>query len=357
MVDIGSDCLLVHDSRRLAGLLKAVQEETSCQGFEHLARRNSVGTRRTLYRWRGRLGSGLRVVPSFSVERLGLSHLHLVITQPGNEWLRFPYALEHAWLSQDLLEQRLYLHCLVPTAHRKAVMNLVRECQRAGWCTVVTSTWSASGWQELRGSTENALTTIPVGFDAVLREYPLVVPAIVESWNHGESLAAVWTGITEHISERLRAYLCQGRIYRVNGKTHVRDAYQVLSDRGLFRQYIVRYQAWATESLEVFLFLQGATEWIAELQEALRPSAAVIETFTADDGTALVRAVGHDTLLHVILGLHRESRAYVTQIFVRNPHEERGAAVRFCYEFLFDPRTGTWLFPHDAILAHMRVKP
>jgi hypothetical protein len=333
-----------------------VQEETSCQGFEHLAQRNRVRGRRTLYRWRGRLGSGLRVVPSFSVERLGLSHLHLVIANPSDAWLHFPYALEHAWLTQDFLEDRLYLHCLVPAAHKKAVGNLVRECQRAGWCTGVTSAWSASGWQELSESTENALTAAPAGLDPVLREHPFVVPAIFESWNHPESLAAVWTGITAHIGECLRQYLPHGRIYQVNGKTHVRQAYEVLSHRGLFRQYIVRYEAWATESLEVFLFLQQATEWIAELQEALRPAAAVIETFTADDGTAIVRAVGHDAMLHVILGLRRESRAYVTQLFLRDPRPERGATVRFCYELLFDPRTGTWLFPHDAILAHMTVK-
>jgi hypothetical protein len=332
-------------------------DATSCQGFEDLAQRNHVRNRRTLYRWRRALGPSLRVVPSFTLERLGLSHAHLVITNPAPAWLRFPYALEHAWLTNDFLENQLYLHCIVPTAHKAEVRGLVRECQDAGWCTKATLSWTGSGWQELPdATTTNGPGAVPATTDAgLLREYPLVVPAICEAWNRPQSLSSVWAGIKEHVGDRLRSYVPRGRIYAVNGKAHVRTAYELLNNRGLFRQHVIRYDAWLHDAIEVFVFLRHGDEWLAEIVEAVRPGSAAIETYNGGEGRALVRVTGHDDTLRTILGLQDECRRHGATLYLRSPHLKENALVRFCYEFLFDPRTGTWVFPHDEIIKHMRA--
>lgn len=321
--------------------------------------RNHVRDRRTLYRWRQRLGSALLVVPSFTLERLGLLHLHLVITKPSGAWFRFPYAVEHAWLTNDFVERQLYLHCIVPVAHQALVRGLVRECHDAGWCTKAVFSWSTSGWQELPDTTtRNAPVEVPAApSDPVLREYPLVVPVIFEAWCGTTSLSSVWQGIVQCVGDRLRSYVPRGRIYIVNGKAHVRTAYELLNDRGLFRQHLVRYRPWLTQAVEVFVFLKNENAWLAELTEAIRPGSTAIETYNGCDGSALVRVVGHDDVLRTMLGLQDELRRHDAMLYLRNPHASGEERVRFCYEFLFDPKNATWVFPHDRIIEHMRAGP
>ena len=347
---------MVHEARSVAGMLQALQDVTSCQGFEDLALRNPVRNRRTLYRWRRSLGTSLQVVPSFTLERLGLSHLHLVITKPAPAWLRFPYAVEHAWLTSDFLERQLYLHCIVPTAHKADVRSLVRECQEVGWCTKAVVSWSSSGWQELPDApTRNAPVEWPLtADDAILGEYPLVVPAMFEAWCHAQSLSSVWAAIRDRVGDRLRSYVPRGRIYFVNGKVHVRKAYELLNDHGLFRQHIVRYHPWLNDNVEVFVFLKNNNGWLAEFTEAIRPGSAAIETYNGSDGTAVVRVIGHDDLLRTLLGLQDEFQRHAATVYLRNATAKDDTRVRFSYEFLFDPKTGTWVFPHDQIMDYMR---
>ena len=345
----------MHDSQRLAGFLQALQNTNSCEGFESLAQHSRSRNRRTLYRWRRLFGESLQIVPSFSLERLGLEHLHLVITKPSRAWLRFPYAVEHAWLTADFAEDALYLHCIVPSAHKGFLRGLLRECQHQGWCTRVSASWSGAGWQELPEASNGSVPLdLPVSDDAgVLREYPFVVPAIFESWDHPQSLASIWNAAIDHIGDRLRSYVPRGRIYHVNGKMHVRQAYAVLSKQGFFRQYLIRYDGWLTESLEVFVFLQHAGDWLAELCEALRNEAVAMETYHGNDGAAVLRVVGREGVLRQVLGVQEELRAHGATIFLRNAQHEKQGQVRFCYELLFDPKTREWVFPHNAIMTRM----
>jgi hypothetical protein len=279
----------------------------------------------------------------------------LVITNPAEYWLRFPYAIEHAWVTENLTENLLYLHCIVPAAQKAQVRGLVRECERAGWCKNVMLSWSTTSWQELAGAgVERGPEPGVVRCDAVLREYPLVVPVLFESWAHPENLAGVWSGISEHIGGRLRQYVPHGRIYGANGKLHVRQAYDLLNEHGLFRQYVVRYEGWVTGSLEVFIVLRHASEWLAELREALRPSVAAMESFTGNDGSTVVRAVGQHDLLLAVFGLLDDLRSHGARCYLRNPRANTKAPVRFCYELLFDPTLGAWVFPHDELLDYMR---
>jgi hypothetical protein len=347
---------LVHDSQRLVSLLQALQDATCCNGFESLAQHSHIRNRRTLYRWRHSFGKSLLAVPSFSLERLGLARVHLVLRNPTSAWIHFPYAVEHAWLTGDFAQNSLYLHCIVPSAHKKLFQQLLHECQAKGWCSQSSALWTVSGWQELPdASTGNPPLDLPVVDDAeVLQEFPLVVPAIFESWNHSQSLADIWTASSSRIGDRLRNYLPRGRIYRVNGRMHVRHAFDMLSKYGLFRQYLIRYEGWQRESLEIFVFFHHAGDWLPELCEAIRPVAIAIETYNGTDGSALLRVVGREGALRQLLEFQEELGHHGGRIFLRNVNREKEEHVRFCYEFLFDAKTKQWVFPHDAIIEHMK---
>jgi hypothetical protein len=68
-----------------------------------------------------------------------------------------------------------------------------------------------------------------------------------------------------------------------------------------------------------------------------------------------VRVVGHDDLFRTMLGFQDEFRRHAATLYLRNPHTKNDTRVRFCYEFLFDPKTGTWVFPQGQIMDYMRV--
>lgn len=343
----------MHDSQRLAGLLHALQDTNCCEGFEALANHSRYRNRRTLYRWRRSFGTALRIVPSFSLERLGLEHLHLVITKPRRQWWRFPYAVEQSWLTADFAESALYLHCLVPRTHKGLLQSLLRECQTNGWCAHVTASWSGSGWQEItNASNGNPPLDVPLADNApVMRACPLIVPVFCESWNNPQSCAAIWTAVSSRIGGRLRDYLPRGRIYHVNGRMHVRHAFDVLNKEGLFRQYLVRYEGWQRDSIEVFVFLRTPGDWLAELCEALRPETIALETYHGDT-TAVLRIVGHEGLLRQLLRLQEELRSHHASVHLRTMQEAK-ERVRFCYELVFDPKSAEWVFPHDQIIKHM----
>jgi hypothetical protein len=180
------------------------------------------------------------------------------------------------------------------------------------------------------------------------------VPVLFESWLGTQSLSSLWQEIHAHIADHLRAYVPRGRVYHTNGKLHVQRAYQSLNEHGLFRQYLLRYQGWSTDALEVVLLFRDAADWIAELIEALRPCAIAIETFFGDEGNAVLRVIGRHELVHAILAAHTDLREHHARVFVRNPHQDRGARVRFCYELLFNPKTATWQCDSERILQHMQ---
>jgi hypothetical protein len=131
----------------------------------------------------------------------------------------------------------------------------------------------------------------------------------------------------------------------------------LLNDHGLLRQHIVRYHPWLSDSVEVFVLLKNNNGWLAELTEAIRAGSAAIEMYTGSDGTAVVRVIGHDDVLRTLLGLQDEFQRHGATLYLRNPTARNEERVRFCYEFLFEPKTGAWVFPHDEIIARMRPGP
>src|SRR5260370_37125980 len=104
--------------------LRAVQQSTApVESFFH--RQQSIVSRMSWYRMMQSLGDALLVIPSVAVERLGLAHLHVFITNPGDAWVQCPYAVEASWVTPDLCTEVLYLHCLVPAQRKDHVLSLL----------------------------------------------------------------------------------------------------------------------------------------------------------------------------------------------------------------------------------------
>ena len=354
---------------RLLQYLDTVQRSTRCAGIEELYRANqqTLPHPRTIYRWHKDLGKRLVLFPVFTVGHFGLVDLHLFLNNPRREWLRFPYAVEHAWLTPDLYSRVLYLHCVIPAAHRDIIERLVRDLQRAGMCERYELLWTDSGWQFLNlvGSKEvpgwpsaSLDVTRPEMGQELIRRLPLVIPVVFEAWNQHRSLQQLWVAIQNRVGSRLKEFLPRQQIYRVNGKAHVKEIYHTLVRAGIFRQYLLRYQPLVKESVAVFLMLRVEPEQVVELFEELRSTAWIIEIHRAAKGWCLVRLLGSHELLNVMIALPGCFRNRRFKIYF---HEKRDASdeqetVRFCYEFLFDPARARWSFPRSLILKRMQVK-
>jgi len=77
----------------------------------------------------------------------------------------------------------------------------------------------------------------------------------------------------------------------------------------------------------------------------LRRHARSIEEYAGSP--AVVRLVGTSRLLEVLLSLPAGA---VRLYFV---HKRDCPCVRFCYELLFVPKTGSWVFSREQLLQHL----
>jgi hypothetical protein len=313
-----------------------------------------LGHERTLARHRHEYRSSLRVFPSFTIEALGLSHVHVVVLGADERWLRFPYAVEHAWATRDFAQHALYLHCLVPTEHVVLVEKLVHDLEALGWGMACLVLRSQSGWQHFSRCGHHLLSQ-SVGVvpeeRVLLRQHPLVVPVIAEAWNHDATLPLLWQRIDARLGRRVREYLPHRRVLHTNGKHHTRAACLGLAAAGLFRQQLVRFLPEAKEGIEVLLMDRDLTDHMVELLEELHGIARVSETYADRDGTIVERVLGSSAVLDAIIRTTGTlgSSARIFLVDKRSGSRE----VRFCYEFLFDPKTGTWVFPREQIVKHM----
>jgi hypothetical protein len=294
---------------------------------------------RTVYRWQRSLGDRLRIIPSVSVERLGLIHCHVFVTKPGDAWLSLLYAVEAYWLTPNLCRDTLYLHCLVPTAHQASVQSLLRTLP----CAEQEILWSSSGWQqflhaddviELPTSDEHAMDA------TLLRSHPFVVPVLMESWQYPNSLPLIWQRTHSTLKEQVRAYLPRTRIHYTNGSSHVTSMYETLHAKGLLRQQLIRYQPLLVASIEVFVDVRMERADLLLFLGDLRSSLHAIETYPTSEGF-LCRLLGPYQLFDAVLALPEHVRAQVHRLLF---HRKRHPAppVRFAYERLFNPRKGSW---------------
>jgi hypothetical protein len=175
--------------------LRAVQRNTDVG--THALARHADRSRRTIYRWQRRFGDQLRIMPSVTVEHFGLTHAHAIIRHPDPSWLACPYAVEAAWVTTDLVDRALYLHCLVPIMHQRAIEQVFRDALERP--TVV---WSSSGWQQfLDPKVDIDLPSDTFRLDgdtSLLVRHPLIVPVVMESYQHPNSMPDLWERICGH---------------------------------------------------------------------------------------------------------------------------------------------------------------
>jgi len=351
--------------RPVAEYLVRLQEERSFTGLDDFHRRqqSQLLHRRTLYRWQRRYAGTFVVFPSFSVEGLGLVHVHLFIVQPSRSWSGFPYAIEQTWTTPDLARRVLYLHCIVPAAHLALVERLVGNLEAQGWSTGHVWLPSESGWQEVdlvagSGHRGREAPDTPDQFrdDVILlHEYPLVVPAMLETWNVQSSLPRLWERVRDRLGTGVKGYFPRRRVHLVNGKSDLREAYARLSTAGLFRQQVVRGKLLASGNVEIFLVMRSTADRILEFIEACRAFARSIESYPCPRGRWLLRLTGTADLLNAIIGALADLPGVCLRGFFADQHTTDGdrSVARFCYEFLFNPKTGTWVFPQDRIMDYM----
>jgi hypothetical protein len=294
---------------------------------------------RTVRRWYRDLGERLIAFPTFALDRLGLMHLHVFLKNAADDWLRFPYAVEHAWMTNDLAGRVLYLHCIVPAVHETPVQELLREL--AGPGVEILSTGDGDQDLPLLGDAPTRTPAL-VGTSVLLRESPLVVPVIFEGWNQRASMPRLWTAVHDRLGNRVRDYV-RCRVRRTNGKAHVKHAYEQLTNTGHFRQQVIRYATFQEDAVELLVVLPNTRSL-----DALRPHARSIEQY---EGTNLVvRLIGTNGLFDALLALPPGSaRLYFIH---RQPAES--PRVRFCYEFLFDPKPGIWIFCRERVITHLQ---
>jgi hypothetical protein len=327
----------------LRDYLAALQNATQCTGLEafYRAQRGTMPHQRTIYRWHRRLGQQLVVAPVFATEPLGLSHVHAFLTNPAPGWDRFPYAVERAWVTSDCVTPVLYLHCVVPTAHQAVAEEWLRGMTES--CDLVRS---VTGWERLDPHKDMNLPPVAAtpprsaACDRVLRDTPLVVPAVFEAWGHTQSLEKTWRVIKQRLGSSVRTYLPRQHYYPTNGKQHVKHAFDVLSQEGLFVQYSVRYRPLVEGSVDAFVLIdeQRAGEFV----KRIRRDCTMIATHPGAH-ECLCRVAGGQQVFDAVL------EAGGSRVFWVNHRatDSCPSRVRFAYEQLFDPRTGAWLLPEE----------
>jgi hypothetical protein len=260
------------------------------------------------------------------------------ITDPREGCLRCPYAVESSWVSPDLVQHVLYLHCLVPALHQQRATLEFAELPAAH----VSVLWSGSGWQEFIDPVKAFALPTPatsVGADpAFVRRHPLVVPVLMESWQYPNSMSMMWARMRQRDPARLRYYV-RGRLHLVNGMLHVRDAYNALSAAGMVHQQVVRYHSLLESCIEVFLTVASRDALLGLVRE-LRDVLRAVEAYPLSHGY-LCRLLGLYELMDRVMLLPPDVRQALRVLYF---HTKRHPSPRvaFAYEELFDPRTGTW---------------
>ena len=234
---------------------------------------------------------------------------------------------------------------VVPSTHRALLEGfLLRVPLR---CDALRIIWSGNGWQRIQLGGFESLSQdkvpprLPARRDAAVpRALALGIPVLAESWNQTAGFRQVWSRIQQRLGEQVKPYLWPRKVYAVNGKLHVTQVYRRLVQAGLFRQYLIRYQD------ECGLFVLTPSQ-APLLPAAVAQATRTAERFAATDGSALWRLKGSYDLLRARAQLHGRV-VYVIE-------HEPPPAVRFCYEWLFNPRASRWVFSSERLQQQLEA--
>lgn len=302
--------------------------------FDHLhslSRSTTVGvhaflrSQRTIspssaYRLRRSLGDKLLVIPNIQVEALGLRHAHVFLSGSAHDC---GFAVEAAVVTRNFCNEELYLHCLVPVAHAEAFAQQLSDARIF---------WSSSGWQQFLTNAEELLLPIAVTVveSDIVRRCPFIIPAMMELWSYPNSFPATWQRIQHRLGPRLKSYLPRTKVLRVNGKTHLAQAFRALQEEGLVRQHLVRYHPLLASSIEVFAVARFDRAALTSILEELRVVLHAVESYPTSEGY-FVRLLGPYQLLDAIFSLPAPIREYFSNIRF---HAKRYPTpqVRYTYE-------------------------
>lgn len=319
-------------------LIHRIHGQQRVTGLQEFARAGPQGVR-TIYRWYRDLGQRLRYYPHAAYAALGLHHLHLFLTDDQTGWRASPYAIEAVWTITAPGTQILYVHCLIPTAHRSQIARRVAGLRHV---------WTGDGWQTI-ADLHRALDVVgrPVPHDGTLQpvprvtpatllaECPFAVPVLFELLRERRSMEALWRSIHARLGARTWSYFSRRtRRWLGNGKVYVQQAYTALNEHGVIRQHIVRYQPLAEHTIEVFLHSDDPN--VGTLLEAIGRVCPVLERYPTTAGGYLVRVRGDHRLLQRLVS----TKVRCAWWFIRD--DLPGPAVAFAYEALFDPITRSW---------------
>jgi len=210
----------------------------------------------------------------------------------------------------------------VPVAHTAAFLRGFPDA---------TIVWSSSGWQQFLTGTEEILLPIPVSVvqSDVVQRCPFILPAMMELWTYPNSLPVAWQRIQHRLGHRLKTYLPRTKLLRVNGKTHLTQAFRALRDEGLVRQHLVRYHPLLAMSVEVFALARLDRAALTNVLSDLRRVLHAIESYPTDEGY-LVRLLGPYQLLDAIINLPVSIRERLGSVHF---HTKRHPAPLVRYEY------------------------
>lgn len=359
---------------RLLAFIDSVHNAHTYEGLTSLQRQGASGVR-TIYRWQKTLGRALVYYPEVAFCRFGLAHVHLFVEEASPVLLHFPFAVENAWVLRRLGERLLYLHCMVPVGDQEAFFALMEELQRYGVCGRFSVVHTQDGWQgmhalaqsfdragRVQGPFAEALCWSALGgaqgcgMDALTEEFPLVIPVVFEHYGERVSLQQVWLRMYARLHLGVWKYLPRKqRKWPVNGKTYVKRALAVLSERGLFRQNWVWYTPVLEHTLEVFLVVKQPFAALTEFVRRVEQAAPIVQAYPGE--TTLLRCVGDTGLLYALVALVPEEMADHVELYVldRDYTARHAEHARLAYELLFDVEQKAWVFPKEKILQCLGV--
>lgn len=318
-------------------LLRVLHRSPTALGIEELTRLHpELARSRTVYRWHRTLGDQLTYFPSIAYQSIGLTHLHVIITEPQHDWRDWPYAIRALWMVRGLAQPVLYLHCLVPQEHVSQISEVVRGREPHVVCVVTND-----GQQFVKELGATTLPGRPPPAKDLLEEYPLVVPVIGEQLERRASLQELWETIYRRLGDQAWQYLPKrARRLPHNGKQYVRRVLTLLNEHGIFTQYIIRYEGLAPSCLDLMLVLPSCDEPVLAL---LGKQSPVIEHYPGQPGIVTVSSTT-DTLKAFFTA--QPLVAVLEHYFIDHERNKREPLpVRFAYERLFEPLTSAWVLP------------
>ena len=322
----------------LLDYLHRVYGEHRALGLEALARAGGLAPR-TVYRWHELLGEGLSYHPNIAYRALGLTHLHLFLTEPSPNAFACPYAIERAWTIAAPGKRVLYLHCVVPIEHAQRIANQYRGASvinsNDGWqhvadlATVLDATGRIIRGEEPQLPSWRAETV----HRDLLASYPLIVPVLFELVHRWPSSQLLWQLIYQRLGEQVWQYLPRKvRRWRHNGKQYVQAVFRLLNRHALPQHHRIRFAPLQQHAIEILLDVRD--------EDALRSIARrcpLAEAYPSTKGY-LVRATGDITLVRHLITTPDLRRWW----FIDDEQTKAAPKVRFAYETLFDPSTASW---------------